>query len=118
MIITNSSVAAAEYIDEDEELQRALAVSMENYKEVDLKEVSDANSEEKVKPPAYLPLPEEPKGDRNLICRVGVRLPDGRRVQRNFLRTDPIQVNAYESILEFQCINFFSCNGFCFGKLS
>ncbi|KAL8535763.1 hypothetical protein ACS0TY_011416 [Phlomoides rotata] len=85
----------SEYIDEDEELQRALAVSMENYKEVgegDLKEVSDANPEEKVKQPAYLPLPEEPKGDRNLICRVGVRLPDGRRVQRNFLRSDPIQL--------------------------
>ncbi|KAK4400161.1 Plant UBX domain-containing protein 7 [Sesamum angolense] len=50
---------------EDEELQRALAASMENFKEidgVDLKEV------------------------------VGVRLPDGRRVQRNFLRTDPVQL--------------------------
>ncbi|GLT85090.1 hypothetical protein SLE2022_032920 [Rubroshorea leprosula] len=44
------------------------------------------------KKPTYLPLPEEPKGDRNLLCRVGIRLPDGRRVQRNFLRTDPIQL--------------------------
>ncbi|OMO60741.1 hypothetical protein CCACVL1_23899 [Corchorus capsularis] len=42
--------------------------------------------------PEYPPLPEEPKGDRNLLCRVGVRLPDGRRVQRNFLRSDPIQL--------------------------
>lgn len=100
MIITNSSVPAAELIDEDEELQRALAVSMENYVEVS-KEVSDANSEEKVKQLAYLALPEEPKGDRNLICRVGVRLPDGRRVQRNFLRTDPIQVNAMNLFWNF-----------------
>ncbi|KAK6146640.1 hypothetical protein DH2020_020509 [Rehmannia glutinosa] len=74
---------------------RALAASMENSKDIDgdhLKEVSDANAEEKVQKPAYLPLPEEPKGDRSLLCRVGVRLPDGRRVQRNFLRTDPVQL--------------------------
>ncbi|KAH6792635.1 UBX domain-containing protein [Perilla frutescens var. hirtella] len=85
----------SENIDEDEELQRALAVSMENFKEIDegdLKEGNEVNVEEKVKEPAYLPLPEEPKGDRNFICRVGVRLPDGRRVQRNFLRTDPVQL--------------------------
>ncbi|KAL3830729.1 hypothetical protein ACJIZ3_019531 [Penstemon smallii] len=81
--------------EEDEELQRALAVSMENNAEIDgddLKIVDNADVEEKGKKPAYLPLPEEPKGDRNLLCRVGVRLPDGRRVQRNFLRTDPIQL--------------------------
>ncbi|KAK3211503.1 hypothetical protein Dsin_016209 [Dipteronia sinensis] len=42
--------------------------------------------------PTYPPLPEEPKGDRNLLCRVGVRLPDGRRTQRNFLSSDPIQL--------------------------
>ncbi|KAL1568696.1 plant UBX domain-containing protein 7-like isoform X2 [Salvia divinorum] len=81
--------------DEDEELQQALAVSMENFKEIDAggrKEGNVANAEETVKEPAYLPLPEEPKGERNLICRVGVRLPDGRRVQRNFLRTDPVQL--------------------------
>ncbi|KAK0604101.1 hypothetical protein LWI29_011958 [Acer saccharum] len=40
----------------------------------------------------YMPLPGEPKGDRNLLCRVGVRLPDGRRTQRNFLSYDPIQL--------------------------
>ena len=45
--------------------------------------------------PSYPPLPEEPKGvDKTLLCRVGVRLPDGRRVQRNFFRTDPIQVRT------------------------
>lgn len=76
---------------------------MENDKEIDggdLKETSNASAEEEEKKPAYLPLPEEPKGDRNLLCRVGVRLPDGRRVQRNFLRTDPVQVNFYGPILE------------------
>lgn len=90
-------MAAAEDNDEDEELQRALAVSMENLTKVDggdLEEGNEANAEEKTKEPAYLPLPEEPKGDRNLICRVGVRLPDGRRVQRNFLRSDPVQVKC------------------------
>lgn len=80
--------------DEDEELQRALAASLEN-NEFDggaVTEADDANAEDKVKKPAYLPLPEEPKGDKNLLCRVGVRLPDGRRVQRNFLRTDSVQL--------------------------
>ncbi|KAL8053154.1 hypothetical protein ABFX02_05G053000 [Erythranthe guttata] len=90
--------AAAENHDEDEEeeLQRALAASMVDTKEIDegdSKEVTEANNaEETEKKPSYLPLPEEPKGDRSLLCRVGVRLPDGRRVQRNFLRTDPVQL--------------------------
>ncbi|KAF5732957.1 plant UBX domain-containing protein 7 [Tripterygium wilfordii] len=48
-------------------------------------------TEEPTNSPVYPPLSEEPKGDRNRICRVGVRLPDGRRVQRNFLCSDPIQ---------------------------
>ncbi|XP_051144544.1 plant UBX domain-containing protein 7 isoform X2 [Andrographis paniculata] len=81
---------------EDEDLQRALAASMESFDGTDnndVKEANDAIDEEKAKKPAYLPLPEEPKsGDRSLLCRVGVRLPDGRRVQRNFLRTDPVQL--------------------------
>ncbi|KAJ4729992.1 UBX domain-containing protein [Melia azedarach] len=33
--------------------------------------------------PTYLPLPEEPAADGNLLCRVGIRLPDGRRLRRN-----------------------------------
>ncbi|XP_008804300.1 plant UBX domain-containing protein 7 [Phoenix dactylifera] len=41
--------------------------------------------------PIYPPLPEEPKGSRELLCRVGIRLPDGRRLQRNFLRKDPVK---------------------------
>ncbi|XP_055822259.1 plant UBX domain-containing protein 7-like [Solanum dulcamara] len=40
----------------------------------------------------YLPLPEEPKCDRNLICRIAIRLPDGRRIQRNFMKTDSIKL--------------------------
>ncbi|XP_026395933.1 plant UBX domain-containing protein 7-like [Papaver somniferum] len=40
----------------------------------------------------YPDLPEEPMVEKALLCRVGVRLPDGRRLQRNFLRTDPLQL--------------------------
>ncbi|MCL7035059.1 hypothetical protein MKW94_023947 [Papaver nudicaule] len=40
----------------------------------------------------YPDLPEEPKVDKTLLCRIGVRLPDGRRLQRNFLKTDPLQL--------------------------
>ncbi|KAI3467959.1 hypothetical protein Pfo_024622 [Paulownia fortunei] len=49
--------------EEDEELERALAASVEN-KEIDRgdpKEVDDASVEEKGKKPAYLPLTEEPR---------------------------------------------------------
>ncbi|XP_052881606.1 plant UBX domain-containing protein 7 isoform X3 [Gossypium arboreum] len=83
---------------EDKEMLRAIAASMENAKDsiktTEDDKVSSTTEEESclTKKPAYPPLPEEPKGDRNLLCRVGVRLPDGRRVQRNFLRTDPIQL--------------------------
>ncbi|KAL0005046.1 hypothetical protein SO802_012607 [Lithocarpus litseifolius] len=85
--------------EEDEEVQRALPASMEGVKdssEITAKDKDVAVNEEdktcstmKVK---YPPLPEEPKGDKNLLCRVGFRLPDGRRVQRNFFRTDSIQL--------------------------
>lgn len=85
--------------EEDEELLQALAASMEGMKDTNvdaLKESIESGIEGKetdvVKKPVYPPLPEEPKGDRNLVCRVGIRLPDGRRLQRNFLRSDPIQV--------------------------
>ncbi|XP_026386730.1 plant UBX domain-containing protein 7-like [Papaver somniferum] len=40
----------------------------------------------------YPDLPEEPKVDKALLCRIGARLPDGRRLQRNFLKTDPLQL--------------------------
>ncbi|KAK8615646.1 hypothetical protein V6N13_017230 [Hibiscus sabdariffa] len=84
---------------EDKEILRAIAASMESTKET-VQTTSDdqasptTDKEElcSTKKPAYPTLPDEPKGDRSLLCRVGVRLPDGRRVQRNFLRADPIQL--------------------------
>ncbi|XP_057961232.1 plant UBX domain-containing protein 7 isoform X2 [Malania oleifera] len=94
-----TKVVADETNEEDAEVQLALAASMEN-----MKNPSGINSKDKnaisatkeethlSRKPSYPPLPEEPKGDRNLICRVGIRLPDGRRLQRNFFRTDPIQL--------------------------
>lgn len=81
--------------EEDEDMLRALAASMEGVKDMDKKEADDVDESPQTlltKNPAYPPLPEEPKGDKNLLCRVGVRLPDGRRIQRNFLRSDPIQL--------------------------
>ncbi|XP_062113102.1 plant UBX domain-containing protein 7 isoform X3 [Humulus lupulus] len=86
--------------EEDEEVLRALAASMESMKETSEvipkdKHVNLTDEDEKTCPdkkPDYPPLPEEPKGDKSLLCRVGVRLPDGRRVQRSFFRTDPVQL--------------------------
>ncbi|KAL2334168.1 hypothetical protein Fmac_015381 [Flemingia macrophylla] len=86
--------------EDDEEVQRALVASMESMKESttmagrDNKNDFAVNGQETALPkrPTYPDLPEEPKAERNLLCRVGVRLPNGRRVQRNFLRTDPIQL--------------------------
>jgi len=94
-------VESNENKEEDEEVQRALAASMESMKEStamagrDNKDADVAvNGQETTlaKRPTYPLLPEEPKAERSLLCRVGVRLPGGQRVQRNFLRTDPIQV--------------------------
>ncbi|KAG6766034.1 hypothetical protein POTOM_030099 [Populus tomentosa] len=97
---SKAPVPAYETNEEDEEVQRALAASMESMKESsavassDKDEVSTTQEEENCssRMPMYPPLPEEPSGDKSLLCRVGVRLPDGRRVQRNFLKTDPIQL--------------------------
>ncbi|KAL0697748.1 hypothetical protein Bca4012_053870 [Brassica carinata] len=84
--------------DEEEELQRALAASLDDN---GMKESSDEKSPitpEEVAVtatvlPTYPPLPEEPKGgDRSVQCRVGIRLPNGQRLQRNFLKTDPVQL--------------------------
>ncbi|XP_059649824.1 plant UBX domain-containing protein 7 isoform X2 [Cornus florida] len=91
-------VAADAKNEEDEEMLLALAASMEGMKHatgVTSEDVTNIDEDKEmcsVKKPVYPPLPEEPKGDRNLLCRVGVRLPDGRRLQRNFFRTDPIQL--------------------------
>uniref|UniRef100_A0A1D1YZD4 UBX domain-containing protein 7 n=1 Tax=Anthurium amnicola TaxID=1678845 RepID=A0A1D1YZD4_9ARAE len=87
--------------DSGEVLQAAAAASIEDNKDVvgssatggeqpePDKEVAVGSSDVK---PTYPPLPEEPKGNREILCKVGIRLPDGRRIQRNFLRTDPIQL--------------------------
>ncbi|XP_024004916.1 putative plant UBX domain-containing protein 14 [Eutrema salsugineum] len=39
-------------------------------------------------------LTEEPKGDcdRSVVCSLCIRFPDGRRKQRNFLKTEPVQL--------------------------
>lgn len=107
-LTSDAPVVASKSNEEDEEMSRALAASMEN-----MEDISSVNSKDKdvivthkeeetssTEEPAYPPLPEEPKGDRSLLCRVGIRLPDGRRVQRNFLRTDPTQVSlCYEALV-------------------
>lgn len=86
------------HLEEDEELLMAVAASLEGTKapvessvDVEAKADEDAKSTAN-KAPVYLPLPDEPKGSRELLCRIGIRLPDGRRVQRNFLRSDSIKV--------------------------
>lgn len=88
---------AADETNEDEEMLLALAASMEGIKDTSgvSKDMDITNAEEekcKLKKRTFPPLPEEPQADKSLLCRVGVRLPDGRRLQRNFLRTDPIQL--------------------------
>ncbi|CAK9141733.1 unnamed protein product [Ilex paraguariensis] len=97
-LTSEAPVAVDGTSEEDEEMQLALAASMEGVKDtngVTSKDASIINTQEEtcsIKKPSYPPLPEEPKGDRNLLCRVGIRLPDGRRLQRNFFRTDCIQL--------------------------
>ncbi|KAJ0669545.1 putative UBX domain-containing protein [Helianthus annuus] len=93
------SVVADETSEEDEDTRLAKALSMEPTIKDSIRETSkdsDAtNTETEIQNSEkhnYPPLPEEPKGDRSLLCRVGVRLPDGRRLQRNFLLSDPIQL--------------------------
>ncbi|CAM0902407.1 unnamed protein product [Alopecurus aequalis] len=86
--------------DEDEELARAVAASLEENKGVGGSDASDVKTDPVDEEPEpslpvkmeYPPLPEEPKGSRDLLCRVAIRLPDGRRIQRNFLHTDPIKL--------------------------
>ncbi|KAJ4966876.1 hypothetical protein NE237_018725 [Protea cynaroides] len=62
----------------------------EEFSEVMIEEKKKKEEKEEILiPPA---LPEEPKCDKSLICMVGVRIPDGRRFKRSFLREDPIQL--------------------------
>ncbi|CAN4086156.1 unnamed protein product [Withania somnifera] len=61
----------------------------------EIKEITNDTEDEKqlsMKKVCYLPLPEEPKCDKNLLCRIAIRLPDGRKIQRNFLKTDSIKL--------------------------
>ncbi|KAI3850243.1 hypothetical protein MKX03_025577 [Papaver bracteatum] len=81
--------------EEDDEIFQAILPSMENM----ITTIASACSDSTEKPITsssnkfiYPDLPEEPKVDKTLICRIGVRLPDGHRLQRNFLRTDPVQL--------------------------
>lgn len=78
--------------EEDEDMRLAQALSMETtIKNNNIEEPSKETPISETKH-IYPPLPEEPKGDRNTLCRVGIRLPNGRRLQRNFLRSDSIQL--------------------------
>ncbi|CAJ2636135.1 unnamed protein product [Trifolium pratense] len=98
---TKATVDSNASNEEDEEIKRALAASLESVKESN--EMAEGDNEDAnvagnlqetalPKRPAYPTLPEEPKVEKNLLCRVGVRLPNGRRAQRNFLRSEPIQL--------------------------
>ena len=66
----------------------------------------------------YPPLPEEPTGSRDLLCRVAIRLPNNRRIQRNFLHTDPIKVTLPSNFLvSFACfpslmVSSFQCSSY------
>ncbi|KAJ7524206.1 hypothetical protein O6H91_18G082500 [Diphasiastrum complanatum] len=89
--------------DEDEELQYALAASLEgvNTEETDKVQPSKGQTAgnlfqedatvKNVQRPSFPVLPEEPNADYPGVCRVGVRFPDGKRGQRRFLRSDPIK---------------------------
>ncbi|KAI3874037.1 hypothetical protein MKX03_035406 [Papaver bracteatum] len=57
----------------------------------DIDELIDEPVTSSSKKVTYPDLPEEPN-EKALLCRIGVRLPDGRRLQRNFLKTDPLQL--------------------------
>ncbi|KAJ0254735.1 Plant UBX domain-containing protein 12 [Hirschfeldia incana] len=57
----------------------------------------DAESPTCVSPNSVIGFPElteEPRSDsdRSALCRLCVRLPDGRKVQRNFLRSESVQL--------------------------
>ncbi|KAJ0897843.1 putative UBX domain, Ubiquitin-like domain superfamily, Thioredoxin-like superfamily [Helianthus annuus] len=81
--------------EDDDKMKLVQASSMRTLNDISegfLKDPRDIKEVTKKEKRVYPPLPEEPKGDKSLLCRVGVRLPDGSRVQRNFLRSDPIQL--------------------------
>jgi hypothetical protein len=74
-------------------LEQVQEKALSAFASLDIKEDNQQEEAPKVVKREYPDLSEEPQGDKGLkICRVGVRLPDGRRVQRRFLQTDPIQL--------------------------
>lgn len=59
----------------------------------DASEVPTVESSREAKQHLLSFLPKEPQEDKGLnICRVCVHFPDGQRVRRRFLHTDPIQL--------------------------
>ncbi|XP_064948758.1 plant UBX domain-containing protein 7-like [Musa acuminata AAA Group] len=81
-------------VEDDEALMRAIAASLEDGKGASWPPVIDdepkpeKDSETSLNGEMiYPPLPEEPKSSREL-CKIAIRLPDGRRIRRNFLPTD------------------------------
>lgn len=97
---------------EDEDVLKALAASLEDVKRPALLS-DDKNLEKEQEPevpkstkPVYPVLPDEPKCDSHLLCKILVRLPDGQRFRRNFLRTDSIQVYHPKLILNLSEMGF------------
>ena len=67
----------------------SLAINEDNKKKA-VEAINEDNQQKAAVKREYPALPEEPQGVN--ICRLGVRFPDGKRVQRSFLQTDPIQL--------------------------
>ncbi|RZS22207.1 hypothetical protein BHM03_00054951 [Ensete ventricosum] len=81
-------------VEDDEELMWAIAASLEDGEGasrppiIDDEPKPEKDSETSLNGELiYPPLPEEPKSSRE-VCKVGIRLPDGRRIRRSFLPTD------------------------------
>ncbi|XP_042495028.1 putative plant UBX domain-containing protein 14 [Macadamia integrifolia] len=91
--ITGQKMRLSKGMVEPDYLMDLLSSFMENGPKSRLEKCSMKEEKKKKMKMTYPPLPEEPKNDdTSLICRVGVRLPDGRRFCRSFLRNDPIQI--------------------------
>ncbi|XP_026386639.1 plant UBX domain-containing protein 16-like [Papaver somniferum] len=84
--VTSPQTAISETTKEDEEVKASSKESM-------TATTIAPTCSDKCKKLTYPDLPEEPKVDEDetLLCRIEVHFPNGRRLQRNFLRTDPIQ---------------------------
>lgn len=94
--------------EEDEELRQALAASLHDTRDDSQATADTVSSDRNVECLADGPilpketvtdakrnhpvLPEEPQLTDATVCRVAVRFPDGKRGQRRFLRSDPIQL--------------------------